>query len=140
VSVPNLLFLCVANSARSQMAEALARSLAEPGQTVQSAGSEPSRVNPFAIHAIEAAGLSLDGHQSKSVDSIESESVGLVITLCAEEVCPIGLANVPRMHWPLRDPDRAGEDLPDAERLRNFLETRDEILRRLIVLKERGWQ
>ena len=140
MSVPNILFLCVANSARSQMAEALARSLAEPGQVVLSAGSEPSRVNPFAVHAIEAAGLSLEGHQSKAVDTIDPESVGLVITLCAEEVCPIGLASVPRMHWPLRDPDRAGADLTDAERLRNFLEIRDEILRRLLVLKERGWQ
>ena len=122
------------------MAEALARSLAEPGQTVQSAGSEPSEVNSFAVHAIDAAGLSLDGHQSKSVDGIDPASVDLVITLCAEEVCPVGLAGVQRMHWPMRDPDRAGADLTDVERLRNFLEIRDQILRRLVGLKARDWQ
>src|SRR5215216_1013626 len=100
----SLLFLCVANSARSQMAEGLARAKFGDRVRVQSAGSEPSRVNPLAIEALREIAIDISSYASKSVDTIDPASVDLVITLCAEEVCPMGLAGVPRIHWPLPDP------------------------------------
>ncbi len=130
----SVLFLCVANSARSQMAEGLARDLFGDAVRVQSAGSAPSRVNPFAVQAMAELGVDLGPHTSKSVQTIDPESVDLVITLCAEEVCPVFLSSAPRMHWPLQDPDRKHEDLSDDERLQHFRVARDQIRARLEVL------
>lgn len=130
----SVLFLCVANSARSQMAEGLARDLFGDAVRVQSAGSEPSRVNLFAIQAMAELGIDLGTHTSKSVQTIAPDSVDLVITLCAEEVCPVFLSSAPRMHWPLQDPDRKHEDLSDEERLQHFRVARDQIRARLKVL------
>ena len=130
----SVLFLCVANSARSQMAEGLARHLFGDAVRVQSAGSSPSRVNPFAVEAMGELGIDLGGHASKSAESIDPDSVDLVITLCAEEVCPVFLSSAPRMHWPLQDPDRKHEDLTHEERLRHFRVARDRIRARLDVL------
>jgi arsenate reductase len=121
----SILFLCVANSARSQMAEGLARAKFGDRVRVQSAGSAPSRVSPLAIDALREVGIDISFHTSKSVDTIDPASVDLVITLCADEVCPIGLAGVPRLHWPLPDP---------AGRIEAFREARDEISRRLDAL------
>jgi arsenate reductase len=123
------LFLCVANSARSQMAEGLARRLAPPGTTVYSAGSEPSSVNPLAVRAMAEIGIDISGQRSKSVDEIPVDRVDVVVTLCAEEVCPVFPGSVRRLQWPIDDPARAGGS--DAERLEAFRRARDEIGRRL---------
>jgi arsenate reductase (thioredoxin) len=131
----SVLFLCVANSARSQMAEGLARRLFGDAVRVQSAGSSPSRVNPLAAEVMVELGIDLAGHASKSVETIDPASVDLVITLCAEEVCPVFLGSAPRMHWPLQDPDRKHEDLTDEERLAYFRVARDQIRARLEVLR-----
>ncbi|TXD37441.1 arsenate reductase ArsC [Lujinxingia vulgaris] len=130
----SVLFLCVANSARSQMAEGLARQIFGDKVRVQSAGSEPSRVNPLAIKAMAELDVALETHSSKSVDTIDPESVDLVITLCAEEVCPVFLSEAQRMHWPLQDPDRKNEDLSDEERLQYFRIAREQIRERLEAL------
>lgn len=131
----SVLFLCVANSARSQMAEGWARALFGEDVLVQSAGSEPSRVNPFAIKAMAEVGIDLTGQYSKSVETIDPAGVDLVITLCAEEVCPVFLGKAKRLHWPLQDPDRKGEVLTDEERLQHFRVARDQIKERLEVLR-----
>jgi arsenate reductase len=115
------------------MAEGLARAMF-PGLRIQSAGSQPSRVNPYAIEALAEAGLDITGHTSKSVETVDPASVDLVITLCAEEVCPLFLGKAERLHWPLQDP--ASEDpalTPDELRAR-FRATRDELRRRLEAL------
>lgn len=130
----SILFLCVANSARSQMAEGLARALFGDAVRVQSAGSQPSRVNPLAVEVMAERGISLGHHSSKSVTSIDPESVDLVITLCAEEVCPVFLSGARRLHWPLQDPDRKDEALTHEERLQHFRAARDQIKGRLDVL------
>ncbi len=127
----SVLFLCVANSARSQMAEGLARRRFGDAVQVQSAGSAPSRVNPFAVRVMAEIGVDLTTHSSKSVQTIDPASVDLVITLCAEEVCPVFLSKAPRLHWPLEDPDRKHEDLTDEERLQHFRVARDAIDERL---------
>jgi arsenate reductase len=124
-----ILFLCVANSARSQMAEGLARRLAPPETRVYSAGSEPGSVNPLAVRAMAEIGVDISGHRSKSVDEIPVDRVDAIVTLCAEEVCPVFPGPVRRLHWPVDDPARAGGS--EAERLEVFRRVRDDIARRL---------
>jgi arsenate reductase len=124
-----ILFLCVANSARSQMAEGLARRLVPPETRVYSAGSEPSSVNPLAVRAMAEIGVDISGHRSKSVDEIPVDRVDAIVTLCAEEVCPVFPGPVRRLHWPVDDPARVGGS--EAERLGAFRRARDEIGRRL---------
>ena len=128
----HLLFLCVANSARSQMAEGIARSLAPAAVQVSSAGSKPSRVNPLAIAALREIGLDISGHASKSVSELPRDGVDAVITLCAEEVCPVWLGAADRYHWGLPDP--AGNGASEAEQLQSFRDVRDELRRRLSVV------
>ncbi len=128
----HVLFLCVANSARSQMAEGIARSLAPAGIRISSAGSAPSRLNPLAVRAMGEIGIDITGQHSKSVDDIPSEDVDAVITLCAEEVCPVFLGQALHAHWALRDP--AGASGTDEEQLQRFREVRDELRRRLNAL------
>lgn len=128
-----LLFLCVANSARSQMAEGLARARFGGRVLVQSAGTRPGVVNPFAITALAEVGIDISSHRSKSVGTIDPATVDTVVTLCAEEVCPVFLGKARRLHWPLPDPaDPAGSE---EERLARFREVRDEIRRRLPALE-----
>lgn len=122
------LFLCVANSARSQMAEGLARRLFGPRVTVESAGSRPSRVNPLALEVMAEVGVDLGSHRSKAVDEIERDGVERVITLCAEEVCPVWLGSARRLHWPIPDPAGEGESVD------RFRHARDAILARLVGL------
>lgn len=126
-----LLFLCVANSARSQMAEALARHRFGPSVRVQSAGSAPTRVNPYALEVLAEIGVDTGDLVSKHVQTIDPASVDLVVTLCAEESCPVSLGTAERRSWAMPDPDRAGEDLTDEQRLEVFREARDEIRRRI---------
>lgn len=132
----HILFLCVANSARSQMAEGIARFLAPPGVKVSSAGSSPASIRPQAIRVLDEIGIDISGHRSKGMDSIDAGSVDAVITLCAEEVCPVFLGKAVRIHWGLPDPAA----VPGAEesRLNAFRSVRDELLRRLEVLFGHG--
>jgi len=126
----NILFLCVANSARSQMAEGLARSLFGDRAVIQSAGSSPAFVHSRAIAALAEIGIDITSHKSKSVSTIDLSTVDLVITLCADEVCPVVPAKVEKLHWPLSDPAGA----PVAQIDARFREIRDEITRRLTEL------
>jgi len=118
------------------MAEGLARQRFGDRVRVQSAGSRPTRVNPFAIRALAELDIDPSEQRSKSVDEIDPDSVDLVVTLCAEEVCPAFLGRARRLHWPLPDPDRKDETLSDAERLEHFRVARDEIRRRLALLED----
>ena len=130
----SLLFLCVANSARSQMAEGLARKLFGDRIRVQSAGSTPSRVNPYALEAMREVGVDLTTHSSKAVDTVDPTSVDTVITLCAEEVCPVFLGKARRLHWPIQDPASDDPTLSRDEMLTRFRSARDQIHGRLEVL------
>lgn len=128
----HILFLCVANSARSQMAEGIARALAPASVKVSSAGSQPSKLNPLAVKALAEIGIDISGHFSKGLNDVPPGSVDAVITLCAEEVCPVWLGKATRLSWGLPDPARVG--VTDAERLQAFRDVRDELERRLSVV------
>jgi len=123
----SILFLCVANSARSQMAEGLARKLFGSRVAVQSAGSAPSHVNPYAIEVMREVGVDLTTHASKSVQTIDPATVSTVITLCAEEVCPVFLGQARRLHWPIADPASKDPAISREEMLTRFRTARDQI-------------
>ena len=127
----SLLFLCVANSARSQMAEGLARALFGDAVRVQSAGSSPTQVNPLAVAVMREVGVDLSTHASKSVQTIDPESIDLVITLCAEEVCPAFLGKARRLHWPIPDPASTDPSIPREEMLTRFRNARETIRQKL---------
>jgi arsenate reductase len=116
-----ILFLCVKNSGRSQMAEGLARVMAPPGYRFFSAGSEPGVVNPLAVQALKEDGIDIATHRAKGLDVIPLKEVDTIVTLCAEEVCPVVPGDVQRLHWPLPDPN----DVP------TFRAVRDELRKRL---------
>ena len=127
-----ILFLCVANSARSQMAEGIARALAPLGIKIWSAGSRPTSIRPEAIAVLQEIGIDISGHRSKSVTEIPSSEVDTVITLCGEEECPVFLGNARRLHWGLPDPAAAAG--AETDRLSAFRETRNELRRRIAEL------
>lgn len=129
VRTRGVLFLCVANSARSQMAEGIARAIAPAGVAVFSAGSEPSTVNPYAVRAMKEVGIDIASARSKPIDEVPLDRVGLVVTLCAEQVCPTLPGAVERQHWPLEDP--AAVEGPDEAVLSEFRRVRDELRERI---------
>ena len=130
-----ILFLCVANSARSQMAEGIARHILGDAAEVFSAGSQPSRVNPHAVAAMAEIGIDISAHASKSVDAFDPAGLDLVITLCAEEVCPVLPGRVRRLHWPIPDPASSDPSIPADEIRKRFRTARDQIRGRVEVLK-----
>ena len=106
------------------MAEGLARSLAPPGYRFLSAGSDPGTINPLAIQALAEQQIDISTQRAKSLASVPLDAVDTIVTLCAEEVCPVVPGQVRRLHWPLPDP----KDLP------SFRTVRDELRRRLPAL------
>lgn len=134
----NILFMCVANSARSQLAEGLARDLF-PNAEIQSAGSHPGRLNPCAVAVMKEIGLDISKHFSKSYDELSSKflvSLDYVVTLCTDEVCPmIVTQKAKKLHWPFPDP--ATKEPPSEEHaLQLFREARDSIRKRLVEFKK----
>ncbi len=127
-----ILFLCAANSARSQMAEGIARSVAPPGLRVWSAGSSPTRVRPEAVAVLREIGIDISRHRSKGVAEIPASEVDTVVTLCGEEACPVFPGRAARLHWGLPDP--AAVAGAEEQRLAAFRRTRDELRRRITDL------
>ncbi|MGA7740968.1 MAG: arsenate reductase ArsC [Polyangia bacterium] len=127
-----ILFLCVANSARSQMAEGIARTLAPAGTKVWSAGSRPTGVRAEAIAVLKEIGIDISEQRAKAVAEIPAAEVDTVITLCGEEECPVFLGKATRLHWGLPDPAAAKGS--EAERLDAFRKVRDELRRRIADL------
>lgn len=123
-----LIFLCVQNSARSQMAEGLARALAPAGVEVYSAGSAPSHVRPQAIEVMKEEGIDLSTHTSQGLDDVPLADADFIITLCAEEFCPV-VPGARTLHWPIPDP--ANHDEPWEDQLVRFRAAREELRGRI---------
>ncbi len=125
-----ILFVCTGNSARSQMAEGLARWLAVPGVEVASAGTRPGGVSPLAVAAMRERGIDISGQRSKGIKDVPGE-FDYVITLCdhAAQHCPAVPARRARLHWSIPDPALAGDG--PAEQRAFFARIRDDIERRL---------
>ncbi len=100
-----VLFLCIGNSCRSQMAEGLLRHLAGERFEVESAGTIPCFVHPRAIEVMGELGVDISGQRSKHVQEFQGQSFDYVISLCGENNCPsfIGKTDT-SLHWPFPDP------------------------------------
>jgi two-component system phosphate regulon sensor histidine kinase PhoR len=129
-----ILFLCVGNSCRSQMAEGFARSLADSRYQIVSAGTAPQEIHPFAVQVMSEAGIDITQQRSKDLRSIPLDNLDQVITLCdeASEQCPVLETQAKRIHWPLPDPARTGGD--EQQVLDSFRRVRDEIHSRVKAL------
>lgn len=96
-----------------------------------SAGSSPVSVNPYAVQVMSEIGIDLSAHTSKSIDTIDLKKMDIIITLCADEICPIVQADATHLHWPLTDPASDDPNLSDRDLLTRFRNVRDEIKTRL---------
>jgi len=127
-----VLFLCTANSCRSQMAEGIANHFLGDCLEAVSAGTEASFVNPRAIAVLKEIGIDISQHRSKNLDEFVEQNFEYVITLCgdANEKCPLFFGGVRRTHLGFSDPAKAtgGEE----EILAEFRKVRDEIKNTLI--------
>ena len=135
-----ILFLCVGNSARSQIAEGLAKDMLPKSFEIVSAGSNPSdKVHPNAISCLDEIGIDISNNKTKSIDALESnflDNLNYVITLCAEEVCPIVPNATKVFHWPNEDPDN--DALNDVQLKNAFVKTRENIfnlLKKFLILE-----
>jgi arsenate reductase len=102
------------------MAEGLARALAPAGYRFLSAGSDPGVINPLAIAALAEQGVDISQQRSKGLGAISLDQVDAIVTLCAEEVCPVVPGQVRRLHWALPDP----KDLASFRAVRDDLRLR----------------
>ncbi len=109
---PRLLFLCTGNSARSQIAEALAVARSQGQVQAFSAGSRPKPVHPNAARVLLEHGIELGDRRSKHLDRFRAEQFGHVITLCdkVREVCPEFPGHPGYLHWSIPDPAASGGD------------------------------
>ena len=127
----NILFLCVANSARSQMAEGLAKSMLGKNHNIQSAGSIPSgEVHPNAVMTMDDIGIDIREQYSKSIDDLDKDFINnldYAITLCAEEVCPVLPSKAENLHWVNEDP--ANDIYTEAQLKISFLSTRENLFK-----------
>lgn len=125
----SVLFVCIHNSARSQMAEAFLKRICGDEFEVQSAGIEPGRLNPLVVEAMRETGIDIAGNQTKSVmDMINSgRAFDYVITVCDEtsaERCPVFPGGSTRMHWSFPDPSALqGTEDEKLERTRIIRDT-----------------
>ena len=129
----NILFLCVGNSARSQIAEGLAKSMMGSEHNIQSAGSQPSgSVHQNAISTMKEIGINISNYESKSLEDIDKDfinDVDYIITLCAEEFCPTLNKKAKKIHWANEDPDNDSYSNQQLEK--EFRRTRENIFKLL---------
>ena len=124
---PHVLFLCTANSCRSQMAEGLFRALAPEGWEVESAGTNPvGHVHPGAVATMAEGGMDISAQQSKGIDPAMYRRATLIVTVCghADARCPVPPPGTDKRHWPIEDPVATA----------SFAEVREEIRRRILDL------
>lgn len=133
-----ILFLCVANAARSQMAEGLAKAMFKEQVNVESAGSRPAPIHSLAIEVMAELGIDISMQRSKPLESISLHGIDLIITLCAEEICPVAPVKTRKLHWPIADPVSAPERRNPLE---CFRDARNAIENKLHGLaKEMKWE
>jgi arsenate reductase len=135
-----ILFMCASNSARSQLAEALARRLL-PGLEVASAGTDPAGVvRPAALRVLEEMGIPTEQLHSKSVDELPPgfvEGLDYLVMLCADAVCPNLPGRFVRLHWPLEDPAEFEQIGGETDKIIRYRNARDRIASELRLFGSR---
>ena len=123
-----VLFLCVHNSARSQMAEAYLKRFGGAGFEVESAGLEPGKLNPYVVRSLLEEGIDISSRATQSVFDLykAGRTYHYVITVCSKEAaerCPIFPGRAQKLHWPFPDPS-------------TFTGTDDEIMARVREVRD----
>ena len=132
MSKPRVLFMCVHNSARSQMAEAFLRELAPDRFEAFSAGLEPTSIDPLAVEVMAERGVAIGAARAKGLDEFLGKvHFGYLITVCerAKQGCPTFPGMGTRLHWPFDDPAEVGGS--GEERVAAYREVRDRIEARI---------
>ena len=126
-----VLFLCTANSSRSQMAEGIANHLWSDQMEAFSAGTQASFVNPAAIEVLKEIGIDISKQRSKNLSEFDGQSFDYVITLCgsANETCPLYIGGTKKTHIGFDDPAKAKGTKEEV--LREFRRVREEIKEKL---------
>jgi len=132
-----ILFLCIGNSARSQMAEGFLRHLSAGRFQAFSAGTEPRTVHPLAMEVMLEKGIDISRQYAKGLDEVNLAEMDVVITLCeeAEQRCPVLPVKAKKYHWFLPDPAKAKGSKKDN--LEKFIEIRDKIEKKVKELIEK---
>ena len=128
--------MCVENSARSQMAEGLAKYFLSKDLTIYSAGSKPTTVNSTAIKVMKEINIDISTYYSKSYDNLPQqfkENLHLVITLCKEEICPILPKNIEHVYLPFDDPTNSS-NFTEEEQILNFRKIRDKLKAEILLI------
>jgi arsenate reductase len=131
-----VLFICIHNSGRSQMAETFLKAIGGERFNVESAGFEPKPINPYVIEAMKEVGYDLSDNTSDSVMQFfkEGRLYDYVITVCDESIeneCPVFPGIARRLHWPFPDPKKVSGT--DAEKLQKVRSIRDDIKRQIYL-------
>tara|TARA_B100001175_G_C19101984_1_gene445607 strand:+ start:104 stop:523 length:420 start_codon:yes stop_codon:yes gene_type:complete len=131
-----ILFICTANTCRSQIAHGLLNELSSSKFEVFSAGLHPSQVHPISIAIMEEIGIDISHHTSDNINDYFGKGIDIVITVCdnANNSCPTFPENVKRIHWSIDDPFRNWNF--DFKELDTFRQTREEIKSRLLKFIE----
>lgn len=129
-----ILFACVGNACRSQMAEGFGRKYAPAGVDVLSGGMAPKGLDPRAVEAMKELGIDITGQHSKAIKDLpdaDLRRVRLVVTLCGDpdEACPVLPGEFEHIHWPLPDPAAATGSADEVRKV--FRDVRDEVQRRI---------
>jgi arsenate reductase (thioredoxin) len=128
------LFICVHNSARSQMAAALMNKICGQAFQAESAGLTPGTINPLVVEALQEIGLDISQNRPQSVEGVlkSGRAFDLVVTVCSQaeaEGCPVFHGASRRLHWPFDDPSKLSGTR--EERLGQTRHIRDQIQRKL---------
>ena len=124
-----VLFICTHNSARSQMAEGILRTLYGDRYEAYSAGTQPTKVNPYAIKVMSEIGIDISNHRSKSAEEFRGKEFDYVVTVCdnAKEACPFFPGGKTYLHKGFKDPSEFKGN--ENEIVAEFRRVRDEIKR-----------
>ena len=132
---PKILFICVHNSARSQMAEAFLNDICGAEFEAQSAGLEPGTLNPLVVEVMGEAGIDISRNETQAVFDVfkSGQLFACVVTVCSEAEasgCPIFPGPTQRLHWPFPDPSKVEgtfeEKLEKIREIRNAIQARVE--------------
>ena len=126
-----MLFICTGNSARSQMAEGLARAMGKGRIESYSAGTDPKPVHPLAVKVMADIGIDISRQTSKGMDQFLHQEFDYVISVCerATQTCPVWPKSKEQIRWSFDDPSQA--EGSEEERLRVFRRVRNEIQQRI---------
>ena len=124
-----VLFICTHNSARSQMAEGILRTLYGDRYEAYSAGTQPTKVNPYAIKVMSEIGIDISNHRSKSAEEFRGKEFDYIVTVCdnAKEACPFFPGGKTYLHKGFKDPSEFKGN--ENEIVAEFQRVRDEIKR-----------